>query len=92
MDREALIAQLRDLRPPHDGAGDSVDRQKIERVWGITSPQDYKEFMATYGDGETDAFLTFLVPEWAEGPVPTGDMAEETAEARRMWRKEPPAG
>lgn len=48
--------------------------------------------MATYGDGEVDAFLTFLVPEWAESAVPSGAMAEETAEARRMWREKPPVG
>ncbi|WP_306191736.1 SMI1/KNR4 family protein [Streptomyces sp. MK5] len=85
MDGQSLIAQLRDLMPPHDGAGDSVDWQQTEHDWGVTFPQDYKEFVATYGEGEADAFLTFLVPEPAEGPVPSGDMAEETAEARRMW-------
>ncbi len=55
-------------------------------------PEDYKEFVATYGDGEADAFLTFLVPEQAEGADPSGAMAEETAEARRMWLRKPPAG
>ncbi|MFF3467707.1 SMI1/KNR4 family protein [Streptomyces sp. NPDC001984] len=92
MDGQPLIAQLRDLMPPHDGAGDSVDWQQVERVWGVTFPQDYKEFVATYGEGETDAFLTFLVPGPAEGPVPSGAMAQETAVARRMWLEEPPAG
>jgi hypothetical protein len=92
MDEQALIAQLRDLMPPHDGAGDSVDWQKVERVWGVTFPQDYKEFVATYGEGETDAFLTLLVPGPAEDSVPSGGMAAETAEARRMWLEKPPAG
>ncbi|NDZ74657.1 SMI1/KNR4 family protein [Streptomyces sp. SID10362] len=78
--------------PPHDGAGDSVDWQTGEHAWGAGFPQDYKEFVATYGDGEVDAFLTFLVPEWAESAVPSGAMAEETAEARRMWREKPPVG
>ncbi|MER6633818.1 SMI1/KNR4 family protein [Streptomyces sp. NPDC000987] len=92
MEGQPLIAQLRELMPPHDGAGDSVDWQEAERVWGVTFPQDYKEFVATYGEGEVDAFLTFLVPEWAEIPVPSGAMAQETAVARRIWLEDPPAG
>ncbi|MFE0455781.1 SMI1/KNR4 family protein [Streptomyces sp. NPDC058914] len=92
MDGQPLITQMRHLMPPHDGAGDSIDWREAERVWGVTFPQDYKEFVATYGEGEVDAFLTFLVPEWAEGPGPSGDMAEETTEARRMWLTKPPAG
>ncbi|MBE8477465.1 SMI1/KNR4 family protein [Streptomyces justiciae] len=92
MEGQPLIVQLRDLMPPHEGAGDSIDWEEAERAWGAGFPQDYKEFVAQYGDGEVDAFLTFLVPEWTEGSVPCGAMAEETAEARRMWLEKPPAG
>ncbi|MFJ8029927.1 SMI1/KNR4 family protein [Streptomyces sp. NPDC096032] len=92
MEGQPLIARMRDLMPPHDGAGDSIDWREAERVWGVMFPEDYKEFVATYGDGEADAFLTFLVPEQAEGADPSGAMAEETAEARRMWLRKPPAG
>lgn len=92
MEGQPLIAQLRDLMPPHDGAGDSVDWQEVERVWGVTFPPDYKDFVATYGRGEVDMFLTFLVPGKSEGPRPSDSMTEETAEARRMWLRKPPAG
>jgi hypothetical protein len=78
--------------PPHEGAGDSIDWREAESSYRTVFPRDYKEFVATYGRGEVDMFLTFLVPGKCEGPRPSDSMAEETAEARRMWLRRPPAG
>lgn len=87
---QPLIDRLRYIMPPHEGAGDMVNWQEAEDSWGVRFPSDYKEFVAVYGTGEVDAFLTFLIPGVIDGPIPTDGMAEETRHARQMWLKYAP--
>ncbi|WP_406259929.1 SMI1/KNR4 family protein [Actinacidiphila glaucinigra] len=89
MSEQPLIERLQHIMPPHEGAGDVVDWQAAENSWGVAFPADYKEFVAVYGAGEVDAFLTFLIPGLIDAPIPSDGMVEETRHARQMWREYP---
>lgn len=61
------IAEIVGLMPPHDGAGDVADWTSVERAWGLSFPNDFKAFVAAYGDGSVENYLAVLVPEEAGG-------------------------
>jgi hypothetical protein len=52
--------------PPHEGAGESIDWEEIERAWGTRFPADFRDFMAAYGVGAVDNFMFIATPEDGE--------------------------
>lgn len=59
------VARLYQLLTPPATGGDVVDWEEIERTTGLAFPADYREFVGSYGGGETDAYLSVSTP-----PVP----------------------
>ncbi|KUL34919.1 hypothetical protein ADL22_29295 [Streptomyces sp. NRRL F-4489] len=54
------LRQLTEIMPPHAGAGDVVDWTAAEATLGVSFPQDYRDFVATYGAGTiSDALFVF---------------------------------
>lgn len=45
------------IAPPTDGLQPDVDWNAIEQRLGLPLPQDYKDFITTYGQGSFDDFL-----------------------------------
>lgn len=75
--------------PSHPGAGETVDWDAVEASWGTAFPSDFKEFMAEYGAGTIDDYLSVLLaePRGGFGGVPAYmGMAEESRNAEDMWR------
>ncbi|MEV4439702.1 SMI1/KNR4 family protein, partial [Streptomyces sp. NPDC049577] len=68
--------------PTHDGAGDQVDWEQSERLWQVGFPQDYVAFMAEYGEGVIDDFLSILQPLPTPGRESMGRMRYPTPNAR----------
>lgn len=56
------IAELAELMPPHQGAGEAIDWNEVTERWGTRFPDDYVEFMARYGGGSINANITIGVP------------------------------
>ncbi|GAA3068112.1 hypothetical protein FHS39_001930 [Streptomyces olivoverticillatus] len=56
------LAALRAILPPHENAGDDVDWSAAKRVWGVKFPRDYVAFIAAYGEGGIDNFLSVFQP------------------------------
>ncbi|MFP8959040.1 SMI1/KNR4 family protein [Streptomyces nanhaiensis] len=86
--QETVLAALRAVMPPHDGADEQVDWDAMRRTWGVDFPSDYVAFMSTYGAGGIDGVLSVLVPEASAQPSQGpgfGSMAGETANMRHMW-------
>lgn len=79
--------------PSHPGAGDAVDWSVVEASWGTPFPDDYKEFMAEYGEGAVGDYLGVLLAEPHGGidgrPAHMG-MAQESLNAEDTWRAKPP--
>lgn len=48
--------------PPPDNGWREVDWESVERSLGLPLPQDYKDFVATYGPGTFDDFLHIFLP------------------------------
>ncbi|MFJ9693975.1 SMI1/KNR4 family protein [Kitasatospora sp. NPDC101183] len=76
-------------------AGDAVDWDELARTTGLRLPTDYREFIALYGGGELDEYLSINTP--ADGLVdglafdptqapdtPTGDSEEELLDGRLL--------
>ena len=68
------LKNLVGLIPPHEGARTVVDWQLAERAYGVRFPADYQSFMARYGSGTIENYLTVLEPGVsadgeAEGPM-----------------------
>ncbi|WP_141689468.1 SMI1/KNR4 family protein [Streptomyces sp. DI166] len=80
--------ELRRAMPSHPGAGDVVDWAAVEAGWETSFPRDFKEFMAEYGAGAIDDYLTVLLAEprggFADGPAYMG-MADESRNAEDLW-------
>ncbi|MEV5944822.1 SMI1/KNR4 family protein [Streptomyces sp. NPDC051994] len=92
MSNTSRIAEIVGLMPPHDGAGYVADWMSMERAWGLSFPNDFKAFVAAYGDGSMENYLAVLVPEEAGGE-PAGDVADTTDDARATWEETgPPPG
>ncbi|MFI6054703.1 SMI1/KNR4 family protein [Streptomyces violascens] len=92
MPNTSKIMEVVDLMPPHDGAGAVADWLSLERAWGLSFPNDFKAFVAAYGDGSIENYLAVLMPEEAEGE-PVGAMADTTDDARAAWEQTgPPRG
>ncbi|MGW5634965.1 SMI1/KNR4 family protein [Streptomyces sp. NPDC003832] len=85
--------ELSSVMPSHSGAGDAVDWATVEASWGSPFPADFKKFMAEYGEGTIDDYLSVLLAEprggFDDGPVYMG-MAEESRNAEETWRDEVP--
>ncbi|MFD7817636.1 SMI1/KNR4 family protein [Streptomyces sp. NPDC059785] len=88
------IETLRNLMPPHAGAGDLVDWEAVERSWGHPFPRDYKDFMALYGGGTVSDYLGFLLPEprTAEGAEPVYQGMEAETRTAESFRRSTAAG
>ncbi|CAL9540114.1 hypothetical protein [Streptomyces sp. enrichment culture] len=76
----AWLRKLVALMPPHEGAGARVDREAVERVWGVRFPSDYKDFVAVYGGGTIENYLYVAVPE-VSGDARAGHMERLTDDA-----------
>ncbi|GAA0485229.1 SMI1/KNR4 family protein [Streptomyces stramineus] len=78
---------VRRLMPPHENAGERVDWEAAERLWGTGFPADYVAFMAEYGEGTVQDFLHILQPlpspYWTD---PDDGMRAETVNARGFLR------
>lgn len=48
--------------PPHKGAGESIDWGEVRRTWGTPFPTDFQDFMAVYGAGGIDNFMSIATP------------------------------
>ena len=58
------VAELtRVMAPP--AQGDEVDWERVRELSGVAFPEDYRDFVATYGGGSMDDLLVVLTP-----PVP----------------------
>ncbi|MEV7439462.1 SMI1/KNR4 family protein [Streptomyces griseoviridis] len=82
------IDTLKDLMPPHPGSGDIIDWEAVERSWGTRFPEDYKKFIAVYGEGGVDDYLSFLLPEprTERGTKSSGrGMEAESMNAASFW-------
>lgn len=58
-------AKLRAIVPPPDepvGVGDPTGWNRIEEELGLVLPDDYKEFIGTYGDGYLAGFIHIFNP------------------------------
>ncbi|MET9146382.1 MULTISPECIES: SMI1/KNR4 family protein [unclassified Streptomyces] len=77
--------------PSHPGAGDRADWAAVEAGWDTPFPSDFKKFMAEYGEGTIDDYLSVLLAEpqggFGSDPVYMG-MAEESQNASDLWRTE----
>ncbi|MFJ3898391.1 MULTISPECIES: SMI1/KNR4 family protein [unclassified Streptomyces] len=83
------LEEVRRIMPSHPGAGDTVDWRTIEDSWGTRFPSDYKEFMAEYGEGAIDDYLSLMAPEVHSEPGGESSyqgMQQETWNAQDMWR------
>lgn len=83
------LEEVRRIMPSPPGAGDSVDRDAVEASWGTRFPGDYKEFMAEYGEGAIDDYLSLMAPEIHVGPggeFSCMGMQQESANAEDVWR------
>ncbi|MFI7869793.1 SMI1/KNR4 family protein [Streptomyces salinarius] len=83
--------ELMGVMPSHSGAGDIVDWAAVEASWGTPFPHDFKMFMADYGEGTIEDYLSVLLAEPRGGfdgiPAYMG-MADESRNAEDLW----PAG
>ncbi|NED16684.1 hypothetical protein G3I31_00555 [Streptomyces sp. SID9913] len=84
------IDSLKTLMPPHPGAGDIVDWGGVEDSWGAEFPLDYKQFVALYGEGGVDGYLSVLLPQPQTGEAhpPLRGMEIETRLAEHVWLEE----
>ncbi|MFG3495378.1 SMI1/KNR4 family protein [Streptomyces sp. NPDC047928] len=81
------VTALAEIMPPEHGADEQVDWAAAEARWGTRFPADYRAFMALYGGGGINGEAGVLLPLPEPGiQWPPGDIAEETANARRAWR------
>ncbi|MGW7344973.1 SMI1/KNR4 family protein [Streptomyces sp. NPDC054854] len=69
-----VIARLRLMLPPPVGGGDAVDWEAVERETRLQFPADYREFVASYGGGEIDEYLSVSTPPVAGSPY--GDLLD----------------
>lgn len=92
------LAGLMRLMPPSAGAGLLVDWETVQKAWELVFPSDFKEFLASYGDGLSDLDLGVLVPttvtpETCDEPgAPKGGMGFITADTRATWADTEPTG
>ncbi|MFK0114066.1 SMI1/KNR4 family protein [Streptomyces sp. NPDC091217] len=87
------LEEVRRVMPSHPGAGDTVDWGTIEASWGTCFPNDYKEFMAEYGEGAIGDYLSLMAPETHIGPGGESSylgMQQESANAEEAWRVDGP--
>ncbi|MFF2630895.1 hypothetical protein ACFVUN_34670 [Kitasatospora griseola] len=56
------VGRLITVLPPHEGAGESIDWNEVERTWGTPFPKDFQDFMAVYGVGGIDDFMAIATP------------------------------
>ncbi|MFB7673922.1 hypothetical protein ACFC26_21185 [Kitasatospora purpeofusca] len=84
------MARLREIMPPHAGAGDESGASGDLSPLGLASlPSDYLEFMRIYGGGAVDDALVVAVPKSSSGVgVPPIDVFEMTSDARLTWDRE----
>ncbi|WP_331768114.1 SMI1/KNR4 family protein [Embleya sp. NBC_00896] len=69
------VARLRRLLlPPPVSGGDAVDWGAIERETLLRFPDDYREFVETYGGGEIDEYLSVKTPPAPGSPY--GDVLD----------------
>lgn len=62
---QATLAELIQIMPPPSAGGDIVAWDDVFAQWGVRFPADYRGFVAVYGGGDVDDFLSISTP-----PVP----------------------
>ncbi|MET7492662.1 SMI1/KNR4 family protein [Streptomyces sp900116325] len=77
------------MMPPHEGAGAAIDWAAAEHAYGVIFPSDYRAFMARYGVGTIENYLTVLAPGMSGDGLAEGPMAFITGDARGTWEDEP---
>ncbi|MEU8526930.1 MULTISPECIES: hypothetical protein [Streptomyces] len=83
----ADVDELRRLMPPPAGDTRPVDWTRLADTWERPFPPDYRRFMAEYGPGTVQDYLSVLEPE-PKGPLDQArmdGMLEETANAEDEW-------
>ncbi|MFB8200473.1 SMI1/KNR4 family protein [Kitasatospora purpeofusca] len=81
------IERLSKVMSPEHGADEQVDWAAARARWGVAFPEDYRAFMAVYGSGSISDEADILAPA-PVGTILVASMAEETADARRLWQAE----
>ncbi|MFB7382527.1 SMI1/KNR4 family protein [Kitasatospora purpeofusca] len=81
------IETLSKVMSPEHGADEQVDWVAARARWGVAFPEDYRAFMAVYGSGSISDEADILAPA-PVGTTLVASMAEETADARRLWQAE----
>ncbi|WP_145796928.1 SMI1/KNR4 family protein [Kitasatospora atroaurantiaca] len=70
--------------PPENGADERADWAAARVSWGVTFPEDYRAFMAAYGNGSISDEADILAPA-PVGTTLVASMADVTADARHVW-------
>jgi SMI1-KNR4 cell-wall len=87
----SFLESLKKTMPP---PADPSDRpfgggwQFVERSLGVELPEDYKEFVATYGTGAVDNFLWVLNPFAKNKNLNLNDQATTRLDAQRRFHAE----
>lgn len=87
MSTAADLDALQRLMPPPASDAPAVDWDRLADTWGRPFPPDYQRFMAVYGPGTVQDFLSILEPE-PKAPLSEArmdGMLEETANAEDEW-------
>ncbi|WP_110945713.1 SMI1/KNR4 family protein [Streptomyces avicenniae] len=79
--------RIREVLSPSENAGDVVDWAAAADAWGHGFPDDYREFVRCYGEGDIEQFMAVLVPG-VRLPLDGNGMYEESANARLTWEED----
>lgn len=82
------LKQLIELMPPPESGGNVIDWEIVERSYDHAFPADYREFMATYGEGRVDDFLSIYPPISEVYRNDSGTVARITSDARLTGENE----
>jgi hypothetical protein len=63
---KGALRELQALVAPPTGGGDVVDWEQLYESSGVRLPDDFKQFVASYGGGEFNSYMAIIIPP-AEG-------------------------
>ncbi|MFJ3206273.1 SMI1/KNR4 family protein [Streptomyces sp. NPDC086989] len=66
---DSFVAQLRELLVARSEGGDQVNWGEVEQQYGFQFPDDYKEFVAVFGEGSIEETLWITIPIAAPDPM-----------------------
>jgi hypothetical protein len=82
------VRRLSELMPPPEAGGSVIDWERAEKSYGYSFPDDYREFMAIYGEGRIDDFLSIYTPISEVYVNGSGTVAAITGDARLTGESE----